>query len=188
MPPNRILVDSNAYFRLAQSIHPLLQQPFGAEQYCLYIIKELQDEYDRNPRLQHEFFWVNHPEYKDNRSPAIETTREEKAEIKRAYDFILDYVRNVHPGVSKVDVLCLAHAEQLGIPVVTDDAEMRQAAGDYGIRAMKTLELMKLMLDCGHIDMDKIRSVAGYWVYQKDTPKDFRKDYKRLFGEEPPVM
>jgi predicted nucleic acid-binding protein len=186
MPQCRILVDSNAYFRLAQSIHPLLRQQFGEQEYCLYVIKELQDEYDKSPRLQNAFFWVNEPAFKENRSPAIETTKEERVEIKRAYEFILDYVRNVYPGVSKVDVLCLAHAEQLGIPVVTDDAEMRQAAGDYGIKTMKTLELLKLMLDCGHIDMDKIRGIAGYWIYQKDTPKDFRKDFRKLFAEEPP--
>ena len=97
----RILVDSNAYFRLAQSIHPLLNVVFGKKRYCLYVIKELQIEYNRNPRLKNEFSWVNDPEYTKNRSRVLEITREEKAEIKRAYDFILDYVNSVHPGVSK---------------------------------------------------------------------------------------
>jgi predicted nucleic acid-binding protein len=78
----------------------------------------------------------------ENRSHVLEVTKEEKFEIKRAYDFILDYARNVHPGVSKVDALCLAHAEQLHIPVATDDDEMRTVAGAYGITTCKTLELM----------------------------------------------
>lgn len=112
--------------------------------------------------------------------------REEKTEIQRAYDFILNFVRYVHPGVSKVDVRCLAHAEQLGIPVVTDDAEMREAAANYGIKTLKTLELLKLMQDCGHIDMPRIRAIADYLNYQNDTPKDFRKDFKKIFGEEAP--
>jgi predicted nucleic acid-binding protein len=186
MPLNRILVDSNAYFRLAKSIRPLLGAPFGSKQYCLYILKELQVEYDRSPRLKDVFYWVNEPEYKENRLHVLVITKEEKSEIKRAYDFILDYVRNVHPGVSKVDVLCLAHAEQLGIPVVTDDEEMREAAGDYGIKVLKTLELLKLMLDSGYIDMCKVREIVRYWEYQRDMPKDFKKDYKRIFAEEPP--
>ena len=114
-------------------------------------------------------------------------TTKEKAEIKRAYDFILDYVRNVHPGVSKVDVLALAHAEQLGIPVVTDDDEMLQAAKDYSIKALTTLDLLKLMLDCEYIDMTKVRAIVGYWVYIKDTPKSFRSDFKKLFNEDPPL-
>lgn len=108
----------------------------------------------------------------------------EKYEIKRVYDFILDYVRSVHPGVSKVDVLCLAYGEQLKIPVVTDDDEMRQVAKDYGIKTLKTLELLKLMLDCSHIDMAKMREIAAYWQYMKDTPKSFKTDYKKLFGED----
>ena len=181
----RILVDSNAYFRLAQSIHPLLNAVFGKKRYCLYVIKELQIEYNRNPRLKNAFSWVNDPEYTKNRSRVLEITREEKAEIKRAYDFILDYVNSVHPGVSKVDVLCLAHAEQLGIPVVTDDEEMRVVAGEYGISTYKTIELLKLMLDCRYIDIEKIREIAAYWTYLNDNPKDFIADYKKLFGESP---
>jgi predicted nucleic acid-binding protein len=186
MPLNRILLDSNAYFRLAQSIRPLLGAPFGKKKYCLFVLKELQIEYDRSHRLKDAFHWVNNPEYRENRSNVLEVTREEKSEIKRAFDFILDYVRSVHPGVSKIDVLCLAHAEQLGIPVVTDDEEMREAARDYNIKTLKTLELLKLMLDSGHIDMPKIREIVGYWEYQNDKPKDFKRDYRRIFGEEPP--
>ncbi|MBK5274065.1 MAG: hypothetical protein JJE30_03315 [Desulfuromonadales bacterium] len=186
MSESRILLDTNAYFRLAQSIHPLLNAAFGDKNYTLYVLKELQDEYEKNSRLTNQFSWVNAPEYSNNRSYRLILTSEEKTEIKRAYDFILDYVRNVHPGVSKVDVLGLAHAEQLRIPVVTDDVEMRQAATDYGIKTLKTLELLKLMLDCNHIDMAKVRAIAAYWVYMKDTPKSFKADYKKLFGEEPP--
>jgi hypothetical protein len=116
----------------------------------------------------------------------LQITKEEKPEIRRAYDFILDYVRNVHPGVSKIDVLCLAHAEQLRMPVVTDDEEMWTVAGEYGITTYKTLELLKLMLDCHHIGIDKVREIASYWIYHNDKPKDFIADYKKLFGEAPP--
>ena len=52
MAQTKILFDSNAYFRLAQSIHPLLQVEFGKEDYCLYVIKELQVEYDKKPETQ----------------------------------------------------------------------------------------------------------------------------------------
>jgi hypothetical protein len=186
MAETRIILDTNAYFRLAQSIRPLLNTAFGKQNFTLYVLKELQVEYDKNPRLTNRFAWVNDPEYVSNRSQRLALKAKEKSEIKRAYDFILDYVRNVHPGVSKVDVLALAHAELLAIPVVTDDDEMRQAAKDYGIKTLKTLELLKLMLDCNHIDMAKVREIAGYWAYFKDIPKSFKADFKKLFGEEPP--
>ncbi len=186
MPQSRILLDSNAYFRLAQSIRPLLNAPFGEENYCLYVIKELQAEYEKSPRLKTKFPWVNQKEYAENRENKLSLTKVEKAEIRRGYEFILDFVRYVHPGVSKIDVRCLAHAEQLGIPVVTDDEEMREAAANYEIKTLKTLELIKLMLDSGHIDMPKVREIASYLIYQNDTPKDFRKDFKKIFAEEAP--
>jgi hypothetical protein len=186
MPQGRILLDSNAYFRLAQSIRPLLNSPFGEKKYCLYVIKELQAEYEKNSRLKSKFPWVNNKEYAENRKNILNPTRKEKAEIQRGYEFILDFVRHVHPGVSKVDVCCLTHAEHLKIPVVTDDEEMREAANSYEIKTLKTLDLLKLMLDCEHIDMPKVREIAAYLVYQNDTPKGFRKDFKKNFGEEAP--
>jgi hypothetical protein len=186
MSESRILLDSNAYFRLAQSIRPLLNTPFGKENYCLYVLKELQTEYERSPRLKEKFSWVNDPEYSENRTNHLSVTNKERKEIKRAFDFIFDFARHVYPGVSKIDVLCLVHGEQLEIPVVTDDADMLEVAREYGIKTYKTLELLKLMLDCGYIDMAKTREIAAYLAYQNDTPKDFRKDFKKLFGENAP--
>jgi hypothetical protein len=113
-------------------------------------------------------------------------TREEKLEISRANEFIYDYARNVYPGVSKVDVLCLAHAEQLHIPVVTDDGDMSSVADAYGIKRIKTLELIRSMLDCRYISIGKIREIASYWIYMNDRPRDFAADYKKLFGEAAP--
>lgn|SRR5664280_730841 len=77
MSEGRILVDSNAYFRLAQSIYPLLNVEFGDRRYCLYCLKELQDEYNKSSRLKNAFSWVNDPEYVKNRSHLLKITREE---------------------------------------------------------------------------------------------------------------
>jgi hypothetical protein len=57
-PPRLILLDSNAYLRLAISIHPLLGQKFGKDDEgtnVLRVIKKLDEEYLRNPRLQSKF-------------------------------------------------------------------------------------------------------------------------------------
>ena len=62
MAESRILLDTNAYFRLAQSIHPLLKAAFGDQNYTLYVLKELQVEYEKNPRLTNRFAWVNDAE------------------------------------------------------------------------------------------------------------------------------
>lgn len=71
MDKKRILLDSNAYLRLANSFHPLLGEGFGKENYTLHLIPEFQKEFDKNPRLKNKFGWVNQPEYVENRKHCI---------------------------------------------------------------------------------------------------------------------
>jgi hypothetical protein len=63
---------------------------------------------------------------------------------------------------------------------------MSTLAKDLGIKVLCTLDLLKLMLDAEHIDIVKVRSIAGYWVHVADCPKDFKTDFKRIFGEDAP--
>ena len=67
MPQSKILIDTNTYIRLAQSIRPLLFMPFGESEYCLYILQELNDELS-NRRLKSKFPWVDEGEYEENRN------------------------------------------------------------------------------------------------------------------------
>ena len=186
VPQSKILIDTNAYFRLAQSIRPLLKVEFGEEEYCLYVVKELQLEFDRNPRLRNKFRWVSDPEYSENRSHRLQLSRKEKKEISQAFDFIFDHARTAYPGLSRVDMTILAHACILGIPVVTDDGDMLALAKDFEIQTFRVLDLLKLMLDCKHIDMQKVREISAYLSYANDKPREYGRDYKKLFGEDPP--
>ena len=63
MPQLKILIDTCSYIRLAKNIHPLLNQPFGKNNYCLYIIKDFQKEYSQSSRLQSKFNWIEDEEY-----------------------------------------------------------------------------------------------------------------------------
>lgn len=186
VPQSKILVDTNAYFRLAQSIRPLLKVEFGTNNYCLYVVKELQQEFDKNPRLRNRYPWVNDSEYSESRSQRLQLSKKEREEIAQAFDFIFDHARTEYPGVSRVDVTILAHAHILGIPVVTDDGDMLALANDFDIQTFRVLDLLKLMLDCGHIDMQKVREIAEYLAYMRDKPREYGRDYKKLFGEDPP--
>ncbi len=71
----------------------------------------------------------------------------------------------------------------LQIFLVTDDGDMISVANEFGVKIMKTLELLKLMLDCAHITMRKIREIGEYWEYDDDIPKNFNKDFLRIFGK-----
>lgn len=66
MPQSKILVDTNAYLRLAKTIRPLLFVPFGENEYCLYILPELNKELTSR-KLQSKFPWVDEAEYAENR-------------------------------------------------------------------------------------------------------------------------
>jgi len=89
-------------------------------------------------------------------------------------------------GVNIPDINCLTYGMILEVPCVTDDTDMRTLASEFEIETYKTLELLKLMLDVEFIERALIRQIASYWKYLPDIPKDFSKDFKRLFGEAPP--
>lgn len=186
MAQTKILLDTNSYFRLAKSIHPLLFQEFGDKCCCLYVLEELEQEYVRNPRLQNKFSWVNDREYRENRTQRLTLSRQQKKELPTVYEFLWNHVQTELPGPSRLDVTALSHGHVLGISVVTDDADMITLAKVFDVKIIKTLELLKLMLDSAHIDMAAVHRIAAYWSYEDDRPKDYYKDYRRLFGEEPP--
>lgn len=188
MAQSKILLDSNSYFRLAKSIHPLLFRRFGEKDYCLYVAKELDDEFSRSSRLQTKFAWVDSAEFRENRKQRLTLSRSQRnTELPTVYEFLWDHVFTEGLGTSRVDVTILAYGYVLGIPIVTDDRDMWALAQAFSIDVWKTLELLRLMLEANHIDMTKIRRIAGFWRYEQDLPADFAQDYRRLFGESPPA-
>lgn len=186
MSQSKILIDSNSYFRLAKSIHPLLNEVFGEEEYCLYVLKDLEKEYDRSFRLQTKFQWVNEDEYFQNRKKRISVSNKEKKEIEKTTEYFEQYKQDNLLGVSTIDIKYLAYAYVLDVPVVTDDIDMLELAKAFNIINMSSLNLLKLMLEMHHINFEKVKETVSYWKYIKDTPKDCNKEYKKLFKETPP--
>ncbi len=186
MGQSKILLDSNTYFRLAKDIHPLLDTTFGTENYCLYVLKELDGEFYRSRRLQSKFAWVEDEEFRSNRKKRLTISRKDKNAIRLAVEFIQREGIDQGFGISQVDSLCLAYGHVLSLPVITDDVEMLQVGSDFSIGVMTTLELLRLMLDSGHIDEENVRRIATYWIYLGDTPANFRADFVRLIGQWPP--
>ena len=94
MTQSKILVDSNAYFRLARDIHPLLGRQFGHKKYCLYIIEGFEKEYLHSGRLQTKFHWVAEEKYSFNRQKRIVLSRAEKNRLSETKDFFKDAMGN----------------------------------------------------------------------------------------------
>lgn len=193
MAQKKIIVDSNSYFRLAQNIHPLLCQPFGNDQLTLYIHADLNNEFRRSPRLKNKFHWVAETTYVDNRSRSISIPQEQKAEVDDTYDYMWEHVQDAFlrpygKGPSPIDTRIVATAHVLGIAVLTDDRDMIELAKEFGVKTISSLGVMKLMLEAGHINDEKVDQVVEQWMYENDTPhRDWKKEFKKLFGREAPA-
>jgi hypothetical protein len=166
----RILLDSNAYLRIANSIHPLLHKPFGKKVYTLYLIPEFQKEFDKNPRLKHKFGWVGQPEYIENRKHRLRIMREHKEQIHLTYTYLWQHNVSEGIGASRVDVRALAYGVVLDVPVVTDDRDMAELGKVFGIEIWGLLDLIKLMHGEGRITLAQIKSLLDYLEYMKDLP------------------
>jgi len=124
---------------------------------------------------------VNTSEFSIERKNTITLSKNEIMGIDRAYDFIWNFQRDENYSLSRVDVLCLSTAYTLNIPIVTDDYAMSEVAEEYEILVFSTLKLLKLMLDEGHISMEKVKEIVEYWKYMNDLPINFLNDYEILF-------
>jgi len=182
MPQSKILVDTNAYLRLAKTVRPLLFVTFGKNEYCLYIIPELNKEL-ANHRFKSKFPWIDEAEYQQNRQYLPQIGKKQRRAIDQAFEYIWDYVQTDLPGPSKVDALYIAYALELEVSVVTDDQDMTELAHAFDAKVMSTLDLLKLMLDCGHVTMKTVDGLIDYWRYIGDRPANLEQDYLRLFPE-----
>lgn len=194
MAQTKILIDTNSYFRLAQNIHPLLCQPFGAVDYTLYAHADLNSELRGVSRLKSKFHWVSDTSYVENRKRSLSLSKNNKSDIEDNYDYLWNYaqtefhqIRGKGPG--ETDTLILATALALNIFVVTDDQDMRELAEEFEVKHMSSLELMKLMLDEKYLRIEQIHCVVEQWQYDRETPyQKWRAEYKKLFGETAPPL
>ena len=182
MPQKKILIDTNTYIRLSKDIHPLLGEVFGDQSYCLYILKEAYEEL-QNPRLETSFYWIEETEYVENRKKFPSISRVNKREIKDNFQYMWETAQEPEfIGPSETDIIYLATALALEIPVVTDDQAMVKLGLEYGIEVMSTVKLLKLMHDSNHITLEEVDRIVKYLnVY--DRPSNLHEDYKKYFDK-----
>lgn len=190
--PRVILLDSNAYFRLARSIQPLLLQRFGGPPpYALKVLEDSDQEFSRSIRLQSKFYWVADSEFSLDRKKSQYSVRGKIAsQVKNAITYLIHQAASSCIDLSLVDLRVLAVGYARSFPVVTDDRGMQEIAGSFGIECWSTMKLLMLMLDCERISMEKIHEIVEYWHAENDLPSPlrvFQQIYKELFTEDCPV-
>src|SRR5690606_37949859 len=135
MSQSKILVDTNAYLRLAKTIRPLLFVPFGDNEYCLYILQELNTEL-AGRKLQSKFPWVDDKEFAENRKHFPQISKKQKKSIQQNFEYVWDHVQTELPGPSRVDARYISYALELDVPVVTDDQDMTELAKVFDAKVL----------------------------------------------------
>lgn len=188
---NQRLLDSNAYFRLAKSFHPLLGGPYGKDELVLKVLVDVDTEFSKNPRLDSKFSWVSEAEFTANRKKNLFSASGDKVDdIHHASIFIRDWVKEQRSKFqsqrltppSPVDCAVLAHGYVMGFAIVSDDAGMAYTAREFEICFIGGHELLKELLDMEIITIQKIQSAMEYLSWLDDLPPRWRREAKALFG------
>lgn len=197
-----LLLDTNAYFRLAKSFHPLLGKVLPASgstpARVLRVISEVDREFEANTALMSKFHWVAEAPYQHNRKQNIlGLTGKQPTLIADKRKFIEFGVRmsraefkakKVSPP-SPTDCLVLAYGEVLGIDVVSDDGGMVYTASTVmGLKCgvQGSLDVLHALLQSNQITLAQIKSAARFLDYEHDLPGSWRRDSMKLFGQKLP--
>lgn len=191
-PPRLILLDSNAYLRLANSIHPLLGQRFGQSEQelnVLRVIEKLDLEYAKSQRLKYKFHWVKDTPYSENRQKErLRIAPKQQKEVDQAVTFILATEKESEFSISLVDAQALAVGFVKKCPVVSDDRGMQEIGKLLDIDAWSTVQLLRLMQIEEWITLDKCLEIVRYWDHENDLPRPkavFSSIFKDFFKINP---
>jgi hypothetical protein len=163
-----VLLDTNAYLRLAKRIRPLLGKKFGQKDYALTILRDVDDEVHRSPRLRQTYPWFDAQDLAMERlAQTVRLTAEEKTILKAAISVLRGLVQmHVEEFTTKgrsppsdTDCRVLALGQIRPAIVVTDDLGMHLLAGMTGITVWHGHELLKKMLTAKLISNELVHEI-----------------------------
>ena len=191
-PPKVILLDSNVYFRLARTIHPLLAKTFGETPvFSLFILSDLDDEYSSSPKLKTKFEWFRESQYcEDRKVKRFSCKGKWKKRVEDAFSYLANYTRDKTINLSPEDIKALAVGFVREIPVVSDDIGMQDVAAEHKIECWSVMQLLKIMVDAGRIDMTIVKQLLEYLDQEDDLPmpkSKLRVEFKKYFTKDCPI-
>lgn len=192
-----VLLDTNAYLRLAKRVRPLLGKKFGQKSYVLTILRDVEEEVRRNPRLQHNFPWFGADELAVERMAHSPRLSNDEKEILAATASVLHGLVQMEPArfmthrrspPSYTDCRVLAFGQIRPAIVVTDDLAMHELASLVGIRDIwHGHELMKKMLSAKLIGNDLVREIYQALEANGDLPASWveakHSGFVKVFGK-----
>lgn len=175
-------LDTNAYLRLAEVLHPLLKLTFGQPQARLRTIPDVHDEFKRSVRLQTLFSWAMDQKFCEDRKasfPRISVATRKQIVSER--DYLLDDARWRDLPVSQTDMFVLAYGLVMKQVVVSDDRGMKTIADDYGVAMIGVADFLALLYNEGGITIEKIKDVVDVMELRHDVPN--RSYFYFMLGE-----
>jgi hypothetical protein len=194
-----VLLDTNAYLRLAKRVRPLLGVPFGQKQYVVTVLEDVENEVHRSARLR-----LHYPWFDGDASLAAERvarrlrlSREEQAQLEAAarflHQWVLQDVQRFTVGgrspPSLTDCRVLALGQLRPAIVVTDDLGMHDLAREFSIGVWHGFDLLAKLRTAKSISDEQVREIYAALEANGDLTATWReakhKVLAKVFGRNP---
>ena len=190
-----VLLDTNTYLRLAKRIRPVVGRQFGQVPYVVVILKAVEDEVHRSPRLKFHNPWFDEPEFAQERlAKQKRLSADDKSAMTLVQDVMLGMVQmevdkytshGRHPP-GATDCWLLAYAQVKNAVVVTDDLGMHTLASEAGLKVWHGFELLAKLKTARVVDNELIREIYDALERNGDMTETWRqakhREFARIFG------
>ena len=193
-----VLLDTNAYLRLAKRVRPMLGKKFGDKEYVLTILKDVEDEVKRSGALRFRFPWFDEPELIAERlSAQLRFSKDEHQKLANATSVLrghtlMDigrFTSETRSPPSEVDCRVLAFGQIRKAIVVTDDLGMHLLAKDFDISVWHGYELLDKMRTHKMVSNELIREIFDALERNGDLTETWARakhtTFKKIFGNPP---
>ena len=193
-----VLLDTNAYLRLAKRVRPVVGIKFGQKGYVLTVHRSVEDEVHRSPRLRANYPWFDGAEFARERlAKQIRLTAEEKASIDAArsvlHGWVLaapdSYTSGGRSPPGPTDCWLLALGQVKSAIVVTDDLGMHALAAEFRIDIWHGYQLLDKLRSAKVVDAALIREIYDALEANGDLPKTWANAkhtvFLKIFGPRP---
>lgn len=193
-----VLLDTNTYLRLAKRIRPAVGRKFGQVPYVVVILKAVEDEVHRNPKLHFKNPWFDEPEFAQERmARQTRLSAVDKQDMKLVQDVLIGLVQldvekytshgRSPPGAT--DCWLLAYGQVKNAVVVTDDLGMHTLALEAGLKVWHGYELLAKLKTAKEVDNELVREIYDALERNNDMTDTWRKakhqEFGRIFGVKP---
>lgn len=187
-----VLLDTNTYLRLAKRVRPAVGVEFGQKGYVLTILKMVEDEVHRSPRLRHRYPWFDDAEFANERmAKQVRLSADEKKSIQAVQSVlhasVLEEADKFTSGgrspPGATDCWLLAFGQVRSAIVVTDDLGMHTLAAGFDIKVWHGYELLDKLRSAKVVDANLILEIYDALERNGDLTETWLKARRSTFAK-----